>query len=118
MTLSQLNRIAAKQKVEPDLPGVHSSGIVATLPAAQQRALFQEMRAVVDSVNTLPEVADLQARVQAAQTLCLDLERQLLAANAEFDRLWQLLDKAVKTPHKTISGPNQAGVETNNETTL
>lgn len=89
MTLSQLNRIAVAQKVEPDLPGVHSSGMVANMPPDLKKKLFQEMR---DAIGAMAdnEFEQLNAQCVAAQRTVDDCEQALARAQAECDRLNQL----------------------------
>lgn len=86
MTLSQLNRIASKQAAEPDLPGVHSTGMVSKMPPEAQKSLFDQMRAAVGPMGD-EEFELLDQQCQSALGKVTDLENQLLKANAEFDRL-------------------------------
>jgi hypothetical protein len=86
MTLQQLNRIASRGKIEPDLPGVHSSGLVKSLPDSEQKRLFAEMRAACGGLND-EELEKLDQQCQLARRRCDDLEEQLKRAQETHDKL-------------------------------
>lgn len=85
MTLSQLNRIASTQKTEPDLPGVHSSGMVASMPSDMKSKLFQEMREAIGLTDDDP--TQFQAQLKAAQRRVEECETALAEARLRLDEL-------------------------------
>lgn len=89
MTLQQLNKIAATQKVEPDLPGVHSSGLVKAMPEDVQKKLFADMRNAVGPMGD-DEFEKLDALVSGARRTVEDCKLALERAESEFDRLNEL----------------------------
>lgn len=89
MTLSELNKIASTQKVEPDLPGVHSSGLLKAMPEDVQRKLFQDMRNAVGPMGD-DDFEKLDALVSGARRTVEDCKIALQKAEAEFDRLNEL----------------------------